>query len=129
MSADELDTALQISHLPAMGRLRALMSRVNVADLTPLEVLAMLAVLEAVDARVNGPTATVLRFAPTIPSGRYDRRLEILCGTNIEVIEGELRPVLCTWRVARHPSGKSQSRLTQQILEPAVETAISETNF
>jgi len=68
MSADELDTALQISHLPAMGRVRALMSRVNVADLTPLEVLAMLAVLEAVDARVNGPTATVLRFAPNCRS-------------------------------------------------------------
>jgi hypothetical protein len=67
MSADELDIALQISHLPAMGRLRALMSRVNVADLTPLEVLAMLAVLEAVDARVNGPTATVLRFARNCP--------------------------------------------------------------
>ena len=67
MSADELDIALQISHLPAVGRLRALMSRVNVADLTPLEVLAMLAVLEAVDARVNGPTATVLRFAPNCP--------------------------------------------------------------
>jgi hypothetical protein len=64
MSADELDIALQISHVPAMGKLRALMSRVNVADLTPLEVLAMLAVLEAVDTRVNGPTATVLRFAP-----------------------------------------------------------------
>jgi hypothetical protein len=43
------------------------MSRVNVADLTPLEVLAMLAVLEAVDARVNGPTTIVLRFAPNGP--------------------------------------------------------------
>ena len=64
MNADELDIALQISHLPAMGRLRALMSRVNVADLTPLEVLAMLAVLETADARVNGPTATVLRSPP-----------------------------------------------------------------
>ena len=29
MSADELDIALQISHLPAVGRLRALMSRVT----------------------------------------------------------------------------------------------------
>ena len=113
MSADELDIALQISHLPAMGRLRALMSRVNVADLTPLEVLAMLAVLEAVDARVNGQPRPCCDSPPTVPSGRYDRRLEILCGPNIEVIEGELRPVLCTWRVARHPSGKSQSRLTQ----------------
>jgi hypothetical protein len=67
MSADQLDIALQISHLPAMGRLRALMSRVNVADLTPLEVLGMLAVLQAVDARMNGPTATVLRFARNRP--------------------------------------------------------------
>jgi len=37
---------------------------------------------------------------------------------NIEVIEGELRPVLCTWRVARHPSGKSQSRLTHKFSSP-----------
>jgi hypothetical protein len=86
MSADELDIALQISHLPAMGRLSALMSRVNVADLTPLEVLAMLAVLEAVDARVNGDTRLVRsavhllhRAVFAIPFWRNRSRLSASC--------------------------------------------------
>jgi hypothetical protein len=67
MSADELDIALQISHLPAMGRLRALMSRVNVADLTPLEVRSRCRRARGRRRSSERPTATVLRFAPNCP--------------------------------------------------------------
>lgn len=57
------DEMLDIVRRPAMTRLHDLMQRLKLNTLTPLEVLAILAVLESADQRVNAPTAPVLRLA------------------------------------------------------------------
>ncbi len=50
---------------PATDRLTLLMDRVKPADLTPQEILALLAVFESADQRLNAPTAPVLQLIPT----------------------------------------------------------------
>lgn len=47
----------------AMHRVRELAGRVNPSDLTDLELLAMIALLEPADERVNGQPALVLQLA------------------------------------------------------------------
>jgi hypothetical protein len=65
MSGIELHDMLASVRLLAVERLLELMTRVKVADLTPQEVLALVAVLESADQRVNAPTAPVLQLMPT----------------------------------------------------------------
>lgn len=60
MSGTELADLLTLVRGPAMDRLYVLMTRVKMAELTPPELLALVAVFEAADQRVNGPTAPVL---------------------------------------------------------------------
>ena len=65
MSGIELHDMLACVRLLAVERLLELMTRVKVADLTPQEVLALVAVLESADHRVNAGTAPVLQLMPT----------------------------------------------------------------
>ena len=60
MSADDLDAALAYARLRAVDELLSLMCRVNVADLTTPEVVALVAVFSAADQRVDARTAPVL---------------------------------------------------------------------
>ncbi len=48
----------------AEERVVEITDRVGIEDLTDLEMLALIAVLEPAEQRVNGHTATVLRLAP-----------------------------------------------------------------
>jgi hypothetical protein len=57
-----IDDILSLVRTPGCGRLRELMDRVAASDLTSLEVLALVAVMEAGDQRVNGPIAPVLQL-------------------------------------------------------------------
>jgi hypothetical protein len=59
------DELLDMVHLPAVARMRDLTKRVKAVDMTPLEVLAIVAVLESADQRLNAPTAPVLQLLPT----------------------------------------------------------------
>jgi hypothetical protein len=65
MSGIELPDVLDFVRWPAMERLRLLMERVKMVDLTSQEVLALVAVLESADQRVNAATAPVLQLMPT----------------------------------------------------------------
>jgi hypothetical protein len=56
----ELPDVLAVVRLPAVERLMELMARVKVEHLTTPEVLALVAVFEAADRRVNAGTAPVL---------------------------------------------------------------------
>jgi hypothetical protein len=47
------------------NRVRLLMDRVKLVDLTTQEILALVAVFESADQRVNAPTAPVLQLMPT----------------------------------------------------------------
>jgi hypothetical protein len=62
MSGADLDAALAFARGPVVGELLSLMRRVNVADLTTPEVVALIAVFSAADLRVNAGTAPVLRL-------------------------------------------------------------------
>ena len=53
MSAGDLDAALSFARLRAVDELLSLMRRVNVADLTTPEVVALVAVFSAADQRVD----------------------------------------------------------------------------
>ena len=64
MSAGDLDAALSFARLRAVDELLSLMRRVNVADLTTPEVVALVAVFSAADQRVNPCTAPVLALIP-----------------------------------------------------------------
>ena len=59
MNANPLDLALDLVRGPAMDRLSDLMGRIKMAQLTPAELCALLAIFEAADARVNVPAAAV----------------------------------------------------------------------
>lgn len=69
MNANPLDLALDLVRGPAMDRLGELMGRIKMAQLTPAELCALLAIFEAVDARVNVPGGAVLTF---VPNGRCE---------------------------------------------------------
>jgi hypothetical protein len=56
------DDVLSAVRWPAITRLHELSKRVTPADMTPQEVLAIVAVLESVDRRVNARTAPVLQL-------------------------------------------------------------------
>jgi hypothetical protein len=60
MSGIELPDVLAAVRLPAVDELLSLMRRVNVADLTTPEVVALVAVFSAADQRVNARAAPVL---------------------------------------------------------------------
>jgi hypothetical protein len=60
---DPVDDLLWYARQQAIARLRELMVRSSPDELTTLEVLAMLAVMESADQRVNAPTAPVLQLA------------------------------------------------------------------
>ena len=60
MSGIELPDVLAALRLPAVDELLSLMRRVNVADLTTPEVVALVAVFSAADQRVNVRAAPVL---------------------------------------------------------------------
>jgi hypothetical protein len=64
MSGIELADVLAAVRLPAVDELLSLMRRVNVADLTTPEVVALVAVFSAADQRVNPCTAPVLALIP-----------------------------------------------------------------
>jgi hypothetical protein len=61
---EPLDVALTLAHGPALGRVRELMRQVKPADLSPQEILALLAILEAANQRIGTHTASVLRLVP-----------------------------------------------------------------
>lgn len=56
------DELLDVVRHPAMARLNELMGRVRIADMTTQEVLALIAVVELVDQRVNARIAPVLQL-------------------------------------------------------------------
>ena len=62
MSGADLDPALAFARGPAVNELLSLIGRVNMADLTTPEVVALVAVFSAADARVNAGVAPVLRL-------------------------------------------------------------------
>jgi hypothetical protein len=64
MSGIELPDVLAAVRLPAVDELLSLMRRVNVADLTTSEVVALVAVFSAADQRVNARAAPVLALIP-----------------------------------------------------------------
>ncbi|MGB7872176.1 MAG: hypothetical protein WBM01_28585 [Mycobacterium sp.] len=64
MSGIELPDVLAAVRLPAVDELLSLMRRVNVADLTTPEVVALVAVFSAADRRVNARAAPVLALIP-----------------------------------------------------------------
>jgi hypothetical protein len=55
---------LALAHWPATERLRELMNKVKIADLSVTEVLALVAVFEAADQRKATRRAPVLRLTP-----------------------------------------------------------------
>ena len=55
---------LALAHWPATERLRELMNRVKIADLSVLEILSLVAIFESADQRVNTDSAAVLHLAP-----------------------------------------------------------------
>jgi hypothetical protein len=56
------DDILSLVRQPTFARLHELMDRVPPDDMTTLEVLALVVVLEAADQRVNAPTAPVFQL-------------------------------------------------------------------
>jgi hypothetical protein len=70
MSAGDLDAALNFARLRAVDELLSLMRRVNVADLTTPEVVALVAVFSAADQRVDARTAPVLALVARDGAGR-----------------------------------------------------------
>jgi hypothetical protein len=65
MSAIELHGVLDFVRGPATDRMHLLMNRLKPAALTTQEILALVAVFESADQRVNAPTAPVLQLIPT----------------------------------------------------------------
>ena len=59
---------LALAHWPATERLRDLMNRVKIADLSVAEVVALVAIFEAADQRKGTHSAPVLRL--TLRDGR-----------------------------------------------------------
>jgi hypothetical protein len=59
-----LHDILPLAHWPAAERLRELMNRVKIADLSVLEILSLVAIFESADQRVNTDSAAVLHLAP-----------------------------------------------------------------
>jgi hypothetical protein len=55
---------LALAHWPATERLRELMDRIKIADLSVAEVVALVAIFEAADQRKGAHNAPVLRLAP-----------------------------------------------------------------
>jgi hypothetical protein len=64
MNGVDLNEFLAIVHRPAIDRALAIMNRIKLADLTTPEVLALVAIFEAADQRVNAPTAPVFHLMP-----------------------------------------------------------------
>lgn len=64
MSAN-IDDMLYLVRQPAFARLHELMDRVPPGDMTTQEILALIAVLESADQRVNAPSAPVLQLILT----------------------------------------------------------------
>jgi hypothetical protein len=64
-SNEVVDKLLSVVRPEAIYRVCELMERITPDDLTALEVLAIVAVLESADQRVNAPTAPVLQLIPT----------------------------------------------------------------
>jgi hypothetical protein len=60
-----VDDILWVVRSPGVARVCELMERVPLRDLTTLEILALVVVLEAADQRVNAPAAPVLQLIPT----------------------------------------------------------------
>lgn len=65
MSTNIVDDLLDVVRRPAVHRMRELMERLPPTALSSLEVLAIVAVLEAADQRVNAPSAPVLHLVPS----------------------------------------------------------------
>jgi hypothetical protein len=65
MSYDMVNDMLSLVRQPALVRLNELMDRVRAVDLTTPEILAMVAVLESADERVNAHPAPVLERVPS----------------------------------------------------------------
>jgi hypothetical protein len=65
MSYDMVNDMLSLVRQPALVRLNELMDRVRAVDLTTPEILAMVAVLESADERVNAHPAPVLELVPS----------------------------------------------------------------
>jgi hypothetical protein len=57
-----LDRHLSALHAQAANRLAELTERIGIEDLTALELLAFLAVLESADKRLHAPSAPVLQL-------------------------------------------------------------------
>jgi hypothetical protein len=64
MNSAELDGILAFSRGPAIDRLLLLMGRVKIRDLTMPEILALVAIFEASDQRVNAGCARVFTLIP-----------------------------------------------------------------
>ena len=65
MSTNIVDDMLSVVRRPAFARLHELMDRVPPGDMSTSEILALIAVLESADQRVNAPSAPVLHLIPT----------------------------------------------------------------
>jgi hypothetical protein len=65
MNEPMMNDILAVVRRPAQERLALLIDRVKSADLTTQEILALVAVFESADQRVNAPTAPVLQLIPT----------------------------------------------------------------
>jgi hypothetical protein len=63
-----IDDVLSVVRRPAFARQLELMDRVPPGDLTPLEVMALLAILESADQRVNARTAPVFELVRPSPA-------------------------------------------------------------
>jgi hypothetical protein len=68
-AANAMDRALWGARSLGIARVRELMTRVAPDDLTTIEVLTLVAVLEAADTRVNTPDAPVIKL-PRAEGGR-----------------------------------------------------------
>jgi hypothetical protein len=65
MNEPMMNDILAVVRWPAADRLGLLMDRVKPPDLTTQEILALAAVFESADQRVNAHTAPVLQLIPT----------------------------------------------------------------
>jgi hypothetical protein len=65
MNEPMMNDILAVVRRPAQDRLVLLIERVKPADLTTQEILALVAVFESADQRVNAHTAPVLQLIPT----------------------------------------------------------------
>jgi hypothetical protein len=71
MNGIELHDVLAVARWPAQDRLALLMDRVKPVDLTSQQILALVAVFESADQRVNAPATWDYRFTRQAGHARF----------------------------------------------------------